>query len=773
MTSSQTSTPEPPASSTHAGGSGGPRRADEAERAGGRVVLDGVTWRPYGRREPVLRDVTLTLEPGERVLLAGPSGAGKSTLLRAMAGLLETADAGELSGSVTLDGHAPGTRAGEVGLVLQEPGAGIVASTVGRDVAFGLENVALPRADMEPAIRAALAAVGLDKPLDTPTSALSGGETQRLALAGALALTPSVLLLDEPTAMLDPGHAAQVRASVEGALAAYPVTTVVVEHLIGPWVGLVDRMLVLDDDGRLVADGPVREVLAAERERLLDMGIWVPGEPNPTPLTTVKNSPNWTVEGEQTVTASALTIERTTRLVDGSTRTQPAAVLGEPLSPAAGTSTALVGPSGSGKSTVLLALAGALTPAQGEVRAGDRPVADLTSRGLAAALGWVPQWSSSTIVASTVLDEVLVASRALGEDGDERVAEARALLAVLGLGGLEGADPRELSGGEQRRLAIAAAVLHRPPLLLLDEPTVGQDRHTWAAVVGLLRDYREAGGAIVVSTHDAALIERAQTVVELAPPPRPPEPPVTQRLLAARAGPLALLAGAVLAIPAGIIPDHWSVSLTVLAVQLVLAVVSLMAVGRGQRPRGRVRQVLFRMWPGALGALSVGWSTWLLGGNDLTTAVTAALRVLIIVFPSAVLLPLIDPDRLGDHLAQRLRLPARPVVAVAAALQRVHTFGQVWTEIGLSRRVRGVGVDGWRPVPLVRHLAVVTFGLLVRTLRLAADLAVAMDARGFATAARRTWFAVAPWRWPDTLVVLASLLPIAVAVVAPALLTRP
>lgn len=732
---------------------------------GGHVILDGVTWRPFGRREPVLRNVSLSLEPGERVLLVGPSGSGKSTMLRAIAGLLETADAGELSGSVTIDGHAPGTRAGEVGLVLQEPGAGVVASTVGRDVAFGLENVGMPRADMPAAVASALGAVGLAKPHDTPTSALSGGETQRLALAGALALRPSVLLLDEPTAMLDPGHAAQVRRSVEGALTAYPITSVVVEHVLGPWVDLVDRLLVLDDDGRLVSDGPVREVLRDERGRLLDMGIWVPHAPPPTPLAPAAFAASAAPSRSQDVTATPLTIDRTVRLVDGSTRTRTAARLDVPLTPRPTSATALVGPSGSGKSSVLLALAGALDPAQGSVTAGVTPVADLSTTELASRVGWVPQWSSSTLIGRTVLDEVLVASRALGEETPERVALARALLADLGLGHLEGADPRELSGGEQRRLAIASAVLHRPPLLLADEPTVGQDRHTWAAVVGLIAAYREAGGAVVVSTHDAALTTRAHTVVELDAPPAAPVEEEPRRVLAAHAGPVALLLGALVAIPAGIIPGHWHTSLGVLAVQALLAVVALWAgPGHGPRPTGRAKRVLARMLPGLLGALSVGWSTWLLGAHDTTTAVTAALRVLIIVLPSAVLLPLVDPDRLGDHLAQRLRMPSRPVVALAAALQRVHTFGEVWTEISLARRVRGLGIDRRRPVALVRDLATVTFGLLVRTLRMAADLAVAMDARGFASASRRTWFAAAPWRRADTLVTLGALVPIVAAV---------
>ncbi|MBD3785156.1 MAG: ABC transporter ATP-binding protein, partial [Micrococcales bacterium] len=220
----------------------------------GLVEVEDLTWRPYGRREPVLREVRLTLRPGERVLLAGPSGAGKSTLLRALTGLLGSAEAGELTGSVTLDGAPPGSRPGATGLVLQEPGSGVVAATVGRDVAFGLENVGAPRELMPDRVTAALAAVGLgDLPLDTPTSALSGGQTQRLALAGTLALDPSLVLLDEPTAMLDPASAAEVRAAVAGMLDRKPRTLVVVEHVLGPWVELVDRLVVLSADGRVVA----------------------------------------------------------------------------------------------------------------------------------------------------------------------------------------------------------------------------------------------------------------------------------------------------------------------------------------------------------------------------------------------------------------------------------------------------------------------------------------------------------------------------------------
>ncbi|HET9022431.1 MAG TPA: ATP-binding cassette domain-containing protein [Ornithinibacter sp.] len=474
----------------------------------------------------------------------------------------------------------------------------------------------------------------------------------------------------------------------------------------------------------------------------------------------------------------AFVVERTTRLVDGTTRTRQAARLTAPLDTPPGSLTALVGPSGSGKSTVLQALAGFLGPTRPDaVRVpsprgsptvdGTTTPSRLSAPDLARALAWVPQWSSSTIVADTVLGEVLATSHALGEDDAAATERARVLLDTLGLAHLAAADPRHLSGGEQRRLAVAASLLHGPPVLLADEPTVGQDRRTWAALVGLVAAYRSAGGAVVAATHDAHVVRRASAVHRLEAPVPAAEPTVpTATPLVARCGPLALLTGALLAVPAGVLSPHWRTSLAVLATQIVLAVVGLWAPGPGRRATGRVRRTTLRMLPGLVAALSVGWSTWFLAGHDLDAALTVALRVLVIVLPSAVLIPWIDPDALGDHLAQRLRLPDRPVVATAAALQRIHSFGAIWTELGRARRVRGLGVSWRRPRTVVAHLGALTMGLLVRTLRAAADLAVAMDARGFATARARSWWMPAPWHWRDTLLVVLSTLPLLVAVAA-------
>jgi len=464
----------------------------------GQATLRGFGWRPLGRREEVISDLDLSFAPGEITLLAGGSGAGKSTVLRALAGLLGEAVPGEQRGSVDVDGAC--------GLLLQNPADAVVAATIGREVAFGPENLAIPRDEIWRRVRNGLAQVGLSYDVSRPTSALSGGELQRVALAGVLAIRPGLLLLDEPTSMLDDETADQVRRCVLDAARATGATTVIVEHRIGPWLPDCDRVVVLED-GQIIADTSPAAFVTEHHERMLRAGVWMPETPDPQPISL---DPSWVTPAcpAPTLKADALSVELSLRTLQGTRRhtalTEVNARLGD------GELTALVGPSGAGKSTLLAAFAGVLQPSAGVIQGATPPLHRRRSRDLAAVTGFVPQNPEHGFLRNTVRDEVDCTATRLG-----RSVAVDDLLELMRLDHLSGANPHHLSGGEQRRLAVLAALAHRPGVVLLDEPTVGQDRHTWAAVAGWATAARDAGATVGVATHDESLIAHASSVVHL------------------------------------------------------------------------------------------------------------------------------------------------------------------------------------------------------------------------------------------------------------------
>lgn len=446
----------------------------------GAVDFSGFTWRPIGRRHPVVAGLDLTIEPGERVLLVGPSGAGKSTLLHGLAGALGTTIAGDLSGTVEVGGR--------LGLLLQNPADAIVAERIGRDVAFGPENAGMSRDEIWPRVDESLEAVGLTYGRDHFTAALSGGEQQRLALAGVLAMRPDVLLLDEPTSMLDTGTAENVRAAILAA--SGDRTLVVVEHRIEPWLPHVDRVVVLTPGGEIVSDGSVDAFLAGPPPK----GVWMPGMATPAPL----DVPLDLVRPEEesmTVSADDVSVELVMRALRGTQRTQ--ALLGLTAAMRPGEVTGFTGPSGAGKSTALAVLGGLLKARSGTVTPDLRR---RRSKELAGLVGWVPQNPEHGFLTLTVGAEVEHTAARIG-----RTVDPAAVLEVFGLQRFAASNPYRLSGGEQRRLALAAALAHRPGIVLLDEPTVGQDPGTWAAVAGWIEASRAAGATVGVSTHDADL----------------------------------------------------------------------------------------------------------------------------------------------------------------------------------------------------------------------------------------------------------------------------
>ena len=497
------------------------------------VTARGWGWRHAGRPRPAVIGLDLDISPGERVLLLGPSGAGKSTLLHALAGVLgdSTADASaagsadaedaDETGSLLIDGAPPRARRGRAGLMQQDPETQVVLSRLGDDVAFGAENLAVPPAEIWRRVAEALDDVGLGRlPLDHPTSALSGGQKQRLALAGILAMRPGLLLLDEPTANLDPAGVLEVRDAVGRCLDKTGATLVVVEHRVAVWKDLVDRIVVLQPgsagDSAVLLDGPPDQVLEQARDMLIAAGVWVPGH---VPAARARSADTRTGEvaaagqgpAQLLLAAEGLAVsrERPRRagLLAGFRTVPPEPVQsGITAQVRAGQALTITGPNGCGKSTFALTLAGLLAPVAGAVSATTELSAGAgidpykwRAQQLIARIGTVFQEPEHQFVTGRVLDELMFGPRHLGR-GEERVDE---LLERLRLRDLVDANPYTLSGGEKRRLSVATVLAAHPQVLVLDEPTFGQDANTWAELASFLSELLDAGTAVVSVTHDA------------------------------------------------------------------------------------------------------------------------------------------------------------------------------------------------------------------------------------------------------------------------------
>ncbi|SJN39629.1 Duplicated ATPase component YkoD of energizing module of thiamin-regulated ECF transporter for HydroxyMethylPyrimidine [Microbacterium esteraromaticum] len=467
-----------------------------------RVTAAGWGWRYAGRRLPAVSDVSFTIEPGERVLLLGASGAGKSTLLAGLAGVLGDADEGERTGSLLIDGAAPESQRGRTGLVLQDPDAGIILSKVGDDVAFGCENLGVPASDIPHRVAEAMEAVGLDVPPRRPTKALSGGQKQRLVLAGVLAMRPGLLLLDEPTANLDPDGVAEVRASVERVVESTGATLVVVEHRTPVWVDLMSRVIVLAADGGLLADGSPAQVFAEHGRTLADAGVWVPDQDVELPMLPMADA----------VDASAPILSAESLAISRDRRT--AVQSGLDVTVPRGAATVITGPNGIGKSTLALTLAGLIPEQAGEVvsapslagKNGRRPFR-WASRELLTRIGTVFQEPEHQFLAQTLRDELAIGPKALGWDDARTEAVVDGLLERLGLSALALANPFTLSGGQKRRLSVATVLAASPEVIVLDEPTFGQDRRGWISLVALLQEEIARGRSVVAVTHDAGVVE--------------------------------------------------------------------------------------------------------------------------------------------------------------------------------------------------------------------------------------------------------------------------
>ncbi len=389
------------------------------------------------------------------------------------------------------------------------------ASGAGKStLAFGCEALGVPRDEIWSRVTSALDVVGLHVSLDASTAQLSGGQKQRLALAGILAMRPGIVMLDEPTANLDPAGVAEVRDGAERMLDATGATVIVIEHRVPVCRNLVSRVIVLGTGGSVLADGPLDAVLGTHAAALAEAGVWVPGFLPDRPIRPEHN-------GATILEARAVAIGREATIQSGLD-----------FAVTAGRCLAITGPNGAGKTTLGLTLGGLLAPRSGAVVATSLPCDtdgvrrrrswrrggasrttnpahpyDWTSRQLVSRIGSVFQDPEHQFVASTARRELEVGLAAIGLDPAERPARINSLLEQLRLHGLADANPFTLSGGEKCRLSVATALITGLAVVILDEPTFGQDLRTWGELVGILAGLLGGGTAVVAVTHDFHLVD--------------------------------------------------------------------------------------------------------------------------------------------------------------------------------------------------------------------------------------------------------------------------
>lgn len=816
------------------------RASDNASNvSNAELCFENWGYRHASRRAFAVRGLDLTIKAGQRVLLLGASGIGKSTILSGAAGLIgndfvaknsaksqqttlvEDADGGVSEGCVLVDGVPVRRARGRVGLVLQDPDAQAIFQRLGDNVAFGPENMNVPRSEIWDRVRKSLKEVGLDGlQLHRSTSHLSGGQMQRLALAGALAMQPSVLLLDEPTANLDPDGTQQIVGAVRAVLDSTHATMVLVEHHAEPWIDMIDRVVVLglendeaangkaannetvhdDDIARaassrtvIVADGTPDEVFNRTDLDFEDLGIWLPERYKKN----VKSSAN-----ESSVSNSSANAESSEKYYENcspaegygevllSTKDLAISHNSEPIARhinlefKAGQITALVGANGAGKSTLSLTLAGLLPAVSGEVVASDALAQGTNgtdpmkwkSPDLAKRISYVFQNPEHQFACGSVLDEVMLGPLRTGVSADEARVKAQELLKRFRLARYAKANPYTLSGGEKRRLTVAASLAAAPRVLILDEPTFGQDRKTWLQIIRLIASLRSEGVSIIVVTHDRELVEvLGARLVELVPDAkaeaaemsaaeasaseakssealsattgatdisrikvsavnnRDEEAKLSSRSpLLASINPVFRIFGAFAAsIPLLFTLDCVSASVALLLEFVIFACIKL--------PPWRVIRLSWPVWVGApTSALTVllygksGGNTWfqwwLMHATDRSAmlAIATSLRILAIGVPSIVMVIGLDATDLADAFSQVLHLPDRFVYGGLAGIRLFGVLQDDWAALTASRRSRGLG-DEHR----VRAFFPQSFALLVLSIRRSTTLATAMEARGF------------------------------------------
>lgn len=493
--------------------------------ANAQVAFEGVSYRYPRSSAAALSDVDWEVEPGDFVVVAGPSGSGKSTLLRCLNGLVPHFSGGTFGGSVTISGHdtrhyGPRALSRMVGFVFQDPEAQVVATRVEDDIAFGMEQLGVPPLTMRKRVEEVLDLLGIAALRNRDISTLSGGERQRVAVAAALALQPAVLALDEPTSQLDPWGAEEVLTALDRLNEDLGLTVVLAEHRLERIIGHADRMRYLPKpaSSESVRDGKPRVVLSAidplATPPVVRLGRALGWEP--LPLTVKEGRTASRSDQRRPISPlpdpgvpSGPPVLSLRRLTAGHERLPVLRAIDLEVRPSE--LIALMGRNGSGKTTLLRAIMGFHRPEAGRVELHGRDASGVSPAERAATVGYVPQNPGSLFFAET-LDEELAFTR---KHHGGRGLEPEQLLSDLGLNGVGSHNPRDLSGGERERAALAAVLVGVPRLLLLDEPTRGMDYSRKRALGRILREQCADGVAVIMATHDVELVGELATRVVL------------------------------------------------------------------------------------------------------------------------------------------------------------------------------------------------------------------------------------------------------------------
>jgi energy-coupling factor transport system ATP-binding protein len=501
------------------------------------IEFKNVTFTYEGAAQPALRNINLTVSPGEIILITGPAGSGKTTLCSCINGLIPHFHEGELTGEVLVRGYNTrrarvGGLASLVGMVFQDPESQLVTNSVADEVAFGPENLGIPREEINQRVEQALKSTRLQGYDEREPHSLSGGEQQACVIAAVYAMHPEIYVMDEPLANLDPEGKAQVLRVVVELAKQRGKTLIIVEHALEEVLPLVERVIVLDK-GQIVRDGPVEMVLnqgdipfVFTRPALARLGE----KYNLTPLPLAaehfyemlgkrhqlgKISFPETPNGRSAPGETVIQVDDIVFSYDNSPTREHKALHNVSLTIRAGEFVAIMGRNGSGKTTLVRHIIGLLQPNSGKITVLNRDVAVTPTHELARRVGFCFQNPNHQIVSFNVKDEIIFGLKAHGIDPSEFETRIRESLEFVNMLDYIDAEVFDLGKGQKQRLALASVLSLRPEILIVDEPTTGQDPRMAREIFEIIHRLNETGTTVLVITHnvDFAAIYASRAIV--------------------------------------------------------------------------------------------------------------------------------------------------------------------------------------------------------------------------------------------------------------------